>query len=165
MNDAPDHVAPPAAAPGQGGLPAETTTGMPEGFQAGEHRSPFLDLIGPVGWRHDDATGLLAVGVRVAGRHLNSRGTLHGGVVSALADVALGHATAASTSPPAALATASLNVDFVGPSRAGAWLEVRADSCSTGRAVAFARGVVTADGATVANVSAVFRVLRPARAE
>ena len=127
-------------------------------WTAAQHSSSFLDLIGPVAWWRDEGTGLLAARLRVDGRHLNSRGRLHGGVLSTLVDVVLGHAAAETTDPKTALTTASLNVDYLSGARPGQWLTASASAAHVGTALAFARGEVTADGAPVAQASAVFRV-------
>lgn len=133
----------------------------PPGFTANLHPSPFLDILGPVYWGQDPATGNLRAGLRIDGRHLNTRGGLHGGVLSTLADVLLGHATAATTDPPTPLATASLTVDYLGTAPPGQWLQGTLEGCKIGRTLAFARGVFTADERVVLQASAVFSVQRP----
>lgn len=94
-------------------------------------------------------------------RHINSRGGLHGGVLSTLADVVLGHATAATTDPPTPLATVSLTVDYLGTARPGQWLQGTLEACKVGRTLAFARGIFTADKHVVLQASAVFSVQPP----
>ena len=77
--------------------------------------SPVLELDGPLYCRGE---GLgLVIGLRVAQKHCNARGTIHGGILATLADVALGYALAFSSNPPASLVTANLSLDFAGTAR------------------------------------------------
>jgi uncharacterized protein (TIGR00369 family) len=148
----------PADTPGPGSTADEVAD-----LVADVHPSPFLDHIAPIWWGHDPETGLLTASLRVDTKHLNSRGGLHGGVLSTLADVVLGHAIAATTEPPTLLATASLTVDYIGRAAPGQWLHGRVDSHQLGSTLAFARGTFTADGTPVLHASAVFRVLGRSR--
>ena len=67
--------------------------------------SPALDLVGP----------------------LYCRGTVHGGILATLADVALGYAMAFASDPPRSLVTANLTLDFAGTAKMGEWLEAHVD--------------------------------------
>jgi acyl-coenzyme A thioesterase PaaI-like protein len=51
----------------------------------------------------------------------------HGGLVVALADVALGKTGEWLSQPPVSLLTVSLTVDFYGSARCGEWLEAATD--------------------------------------
>lgn len=141
-------------------IPTESDC-APAGFTADVHPSPFLEHLGPVYWGRDPVTGLLTAGILIDHRHLNSRGGVHGGVLTTLADVVLGHATSATTDPPTPLVTASLTVDYLGSASRGHWLQGRVEAYTLGRTLAFARGVFTADGDPVLQASSVFRVIRP----
>ena len=67
----------------------------PEGFEPLFRTGPFLDLIGPFYNKHQDQE--LIVGFEVLEKHCNGRGFAHGGVLSSVADIALGYNCAFST--------------------------------------------------------------------
>jgi uncharacterized protein (TIGR00369 family) len=128
----------------------------PAGFAPDPRSSPFLDLVGPVLQRLS-SDGRVAVALLVEPRHLNGRGTLHGGLLTALGDVALGRSAALLTDPPSALVTVTLTAHFVRPVRPGTWLTVSATALRDTRSMVFAQGEATADGTAVAALDAVFR--------
>ena len=76
----------------------------PAGFEPNLFPSPFLAGFGDLLWGRSQTNGLLELAVFTERRHLNSRGSVHGGLLSSLADVLLGHAAAATrpsrTMPP-----------------------------------------------------------------
>jgi acyl-coenzyme A thioesterase 13 len=109
---------------------------IPPDFRPLFRTSPVLDLIGPLYCRGEGTD--LVLGLRAERKHCNARGTVHGGILATLADVALGYTMAfASTSPPS-LVTASLTLDFVGTAKAGDWLEASVDVLKHGSRLAFA---------------------------
>lgn len=130
----------------------------PPGFTPSERTGPFIDLIGPLHALTDDRG--IVLGLRVDQRHTNARGFVHGAVIAALCDLTLGRNAAMRTDPPTPLVTTTLTTDFIGAAQAGAWLEATATVQRTGRRLAFAQAVVTADGRTVAQASAVFAVTK-----
>lgn len=131
----------------------------PEGFVAHDRTSPFLDLIGPLWSRRGEAGLELAMGI--GQRHLNQRGFAHGGVLAALADVALGYAASESARPPVRLITASLTIDYVGPVRAGQVVIATVDVQRVGRRVAFANCYLHSGDERIARASAVFSAFPP----
>ena len=74
------------------------------GWTTDPRSSPLLDLLGPVLVR-PEPNGSLSVALVVEQRHCNNRGSLHGGVLTALGDVALGRSAAMLTDPPTGLVT------------------------------------------------------------
>lgn len=98
------------------------------------------------------------LGMRVAEKHCNARGGLHGGILATLADVALGYAMATSTNPPRSLATSSLTVDFVGGATVGDWLETETDIQKLGGRFGFANCYIVVNGSRIARASGVFTV-------
>ena len=124
------------------------------GFAPHERTSPFLDLIGPVLSRRT-ADGL-ELALRIDERHVNARGFAHGGVLAALADVALGYAASSSQDPPARLITASLTIDFAGAVQAGEVVIARVDVHRVGRRIAFANCYLSSDDRRVVHARAVF---------
>ena len=100
----------------------------------------------------------MVLGLRVEQKHCNMRGTLHGGIVATLADVALGYAIAFSTKPPTGLVTANLTLDFAGTARIGDWLEARVDVQKKGSRLAFANCYLSVAEQRIVRASAVFVV-------
>lgn len=129
---------------------------VPEAFAPLFRTSPVLDLIGPIYSRGKGKD--LALGLRVEPKHCNARGTIHGGILAALADVALGYSMAFATDPPTALVTANLSLDFAGTAKVGDWIETRVDVQKQGARLAFANCFITVDGERIVRASAVFLV-------
>ena len=128
----------------------------PPGFEAYAEPSSFLERIGPFLQRRTDAR--VVFGVRIAEHHCNRRGMAHGGLVMALADVALGKTGEWLSRPPASLLTASLTVDFYSATRLGDWLEAETDITRVGKQVAFGNCYLRVGDKIVARASGVFNV-------
>lgn len=126
----------------------------PAGFAPHERTSPFFDLVGPLLSRRSDEG--LQLALVIDDRHVNARGLAHGGVLAALADVALGYATSSSQDPPARLVTASLTVDFAGSVETGETVIATTDVQHVGRRLAFANCYLSCEERRVARASAVF---------
>lgn len=127
---------------------------VPEGFARFARSSPFLDLLGPVFHRSTGEAEIYAL--RIEPRHLNSRGTAHGGVLATLCDVALGYGTAYTESPPLPLSTVQLCTDFFAPVALGEWLEVHVAVERVGRQLAFAGCHLVAGGQKIGVAKAIF---------
>jgi len=98
--------------------------------------------------------------VRVAPPHLNARGVVHGGLISALADNAMGYSCAARFER-AGMVTVHLSVDFLEPVALGQWLAFGGSVIKTGKTLCVAQCTITADGVQVARADATFRVIAP----
>lgn len=131
-------------------------TSPPPGFAPLFRTSPLLDTLGPFYGKGRGAE--LVIGLRVAEKHANSRGTLHGGVIATLCDVALGYTLAFSADPPLELVTASMTIDYTGSARVGDWIEARVESAKTGKSLAFANAYIRCGETRIARASAVFAV-------
>jgi len=129
---------------------------IPEGFEPIFRSSPFLDLIGPL-FNKKTKEGLV-IGFRAEEKHCNARGLVHGGVLSSLADVALGYNAAFATTPPTPIVTASLTIDYAGAARLGDWIEISTDLQKVGRSMAFANCYFAVEDKRIARASAVFTV-------
>lgn len=129
----------------------------PPGFEPLFRSSPFLDLLGPLYSRRDEADGLV-IAARIGPQHCNQRGTAHGGLLCTLADVALGYSTAFSQDPPLAMATVNLSLDFCGAARLGDLVEVRSAIHKVGQRLAFASAHLSCGEHPVARASAVFHI-------
>jgi acyl-coenzyme A thioesterase 13 len=124
------------------------------GFKPLFRTSPVLDLIGPLYFRGEG--GQLAIGLRAEAKHCNSRGTVHGGILATLADVALGYTMAFSFDPPRNLVTANLSIDYAGTAKAGDWLEAHVDIQKQGSRLSFANCYILAGEQRIVRASAVF---------
>lgn len=129
---------------------------VPSGFGRHFRQSPVTDPWEPLYSRRDGA--LFCLGLHIDTEHCNARGLLHGGIVSTLADNALGLCCALQIDGASAL-TVHLAVDFLSVGHKGQWLEVRARVTKLGRTLAFADAQIFADDAIIARASATFRML------
>jgi acyl-coenzyme A thioesterase 13 len=128
-----------------------------EGFEPLFRSGPFLDLIGPIYQQKRERS--LVIGLRIEEKHCNARGNAHGGILSTLADIALGYNLAFSSEPPTPIVTSSLSIDYVSSVRLGDWLEVHSDIQKLGRQVAFANCFFFVEDKRVARASGVFSVV------
>ena len=136
---------------------AMTDVEIPPGFAPIFRTSPFLETIGPL---YSIGSGAqLVIGLRVQDKHTNARGSLHGGVLAAVADVALGYGLATSTDPPTSMVTANLSVDFVGSARIGDWVQTSLDIQKIGSRMAFANVYFSVGSERIARASGVFMVV------
>jgi uncharacterized protein (TIGR00369 family) len=130
---------------------------QPEGFAPHYRKSPLTDPWEPLFSRRVD--DCLQIGLRVADAHTNSRGFAHGGLVSALADNAMGLSCGLDLEGAKGLLTVNLALDFLAVARVGQWLQVEPTVVKRGRSLCFASALVTADGKPCARASATFQVV------
>jgi acyl-coenzyme A thioesterase 13 len=128
--------------------------GAPPGFEPLFRTSPFLDALGPFLYRRTPQG--FVIGLRVAEKHTNARGTAHGGLLLTLSDIALGYTAAFSDEPPLSLTTANLCADFAGQARIGDWVEAHVDLQKIGRRLVFANAYLVVGAERIARASAVF---------
>ena len=141
-------------------MAAETSTAaVPPGFVPHYRRSAVTDAWEPLYSRK--AGGVVVIGFRAGSAHANSRGFVHGGLISALADNAMGLSCGRTLGDGARLVTVSLALDFLGVANLGQWVEVRPSVSRTGSTLCFAEAQVSADGAPCVKAHGTFRVLRP----
>jgi uncharacterized protein (TIGR00369 family) len=131
---------------------------IPEGFEPHFRKSPLTDPWEPLYSKRTDKA--VIIGLRLAKPHTNARGLIHGGLIAALADNAMGLSCAQQMGGTTALVTIGLAVDFVGSATIGQWLTVESDVIRTGSTICFAQSLVKADGATIARANATFRVVK-----
>jgi acyl-coenzyme A thioesterase 13 len=128
----------------------------PEGFKPLFRTSPAIELVGPIWMKGEGAD--LVLGLRAAEKHCNMRGTVHGGIIATLADIALGYTIAFSTQPPTGLITANLSLDFAGTAKIGDWLEAKVDIQKKGNRLAFGNCYISVGEQRIVRASAVFVV-------
>lgn len=130
---------------------------IPAGFTPLFRSSPFLDLLGPI-YNQSMDTGLV-IGLRAEEKHCNARGLVHGGVLSSLADVALGYNSAFAQEPPTPIVTSSLSIDYAGTAKLGDWISIETDVQKVGKSLAFANCYFAVESVRIARASAVFSVI------
>jgi len=135
---------------------------IPEGYELVQRTAgnTFSGLAGPFYAKRQGRE--LSLGLRIEQRHLNSRGSCHGGLLATLADIALGYACVAASEEGGGknFVTIDLSIEYMASTRAGDWLysEVRVLNVDTRTAAA--AGHLMVDGQPVARVSANFRMAR-----
>lgn len=147
---------------------------VPEGFEPVRAGAPFVDLVGPFYFKEID--NVVAIGLRIEEKHCNSAGTAHGGLISTMADVALGnsigHASISDEErrrwresgyvlerPPPPRVTVNLTTDYAGFAKTGDWVEMHVDIQKLGKSMAFANCYLRCDGERIARSSGVYRKL------
>ena len=93
---------------------------IPDTFAPIFRSSPFLELLGPI-YSSDTDSGT-KIGFMAKEKHCNARGVVHGGVLTSLADIALGYNAAFGQQPPVPMVTANLTVDYAGSARLDDWM-------------------------------------------
>ncbi|GGC79742.1 PaaI family thioesterase [Chelatococcus reniformis] len=134
----------------------------PAGFERHFRRSGLTDPWEPLfSLRCEDS---VRIGLLAGAAHANSRGFVHGGLITALADNAMGLSCGAAVRDGGwggdpSLVTVSLMVDFMGTGRLGQWIEIRPRVLKAGSTLCFAEAEVLADEALCARANATFRVV------
>jgi uncharacterized protein (TIGR00369 family) len=132
---------------------------IPEGFEPQSRGSPLTDPWEPIYQRK--TPDAIILGLWLAKPHTNARGFVHGGLIAALADKAMGHSCGRKLRS-ASLLTVGIAVDFIDSAQIGQWLTVETDVIKTGGTLCFAQCFVKADGAPIARANATFRVVKKA---
>ena len=92
---------------------------VPPGFQPINQTSGFAEANGP--WFEKVEDGRLIRGFRPGPQHSNSHGIVHGGMLAAFLDSAMG--TAVFNDIDRRAVTLKLSLDYLGPARIGDWLQ------------------------------------------
>jgi uncharacterized protein (TIGR00369 family) len=131
-------------------------TEVPEGFERHFRQSPLTDPWEPLYSKRTEKA--VIIGLRLAIAHTNSRGLIHGGLIAALSDNAMGYSCAHVMGGASSLVTIGLALDFIGTAQVGQWLSVETDVIKTGSTICFAQCLIKADGSIIARANATFRV-------
>ena len=137
---------------------AMTDQTIPEGFQRQSRGSPLTDPWEPIYSKKTPEAIIL--GLRLATPHTNARGFVHGGLIAALTDKAMGHSCGHQMRGAVSLVTVSMAIDFISSAQIGQWLTVETDVIKTGSTICFAQCLVKADGVAIARANASFRVVK-----
>jgi len=143
---------------------------IPDGFEVLETTSPFIVNVGPLYRNVSNSQTLL--GLLVEEKHCNSRGRLHGAMVCAVADIALGQNVGRAFAengafedsdgavlPGVGMATVSMSTDFAGTARVGDWVEVHVDVQRASTRTAFANAYLVKGEERIARVSGVYQII------
>ena len=131
-----------------------TSPRLPEGFTPHLRKSGLTAPWEPIFVRTTETA--VQLGLRAAAPHANSRGIVHGALLTALADNAMGLSVAHHIDGKTRLLTVSLSVDFLASAKLGQWVEVDTTFVKAGKRLCFAQAFVTADGTPCARVSGTF---------
>ncbi len=137
--------------------PAGIPQDIPGGFKPLPIEAEFVIQNGPLYGRLDEA-GAPVMGFRVEQRHTNPAGICHGGMMMTFADMLLAFTVSVAMGSLTFMPTISLNGDYVGPSLLGTWVEGRGRVLRLTRGMAFADGLITADGEPAMRVSGTFKI-------
>jgi len=135
---------------------------IPDGFEPLFRKSPLTEPWEPLYQKKTERS--VIIGLRLARPHTNGRGLIHGGLIAALSDNAMGYSCGQATGWTTSYVTISLTVDFVGSANIGQWLAIESDVIKTGSTICFAQSLIKADGVVIARASGTFRVV-PKKAE
>jgi uncharacterized protein (TIGR00369 family) len=128
---------------------------IPAGFERHFRQSAVTDPWEPL---YSMLRGdVFCLGLGISDAHCNARGILHGGVISTLADNALGICCVIQRHHASAV-TVNLSLDFLAAGQKGQWLEVRAKPSKLGKTLAFSDAQIFADDAIIARANATFRI-------
>jgi uncharacterized protein (TIGR00369 family) len=128
----------------------------PEGFMPHFKTSPVTAPWEPLFSRRGVRNVEIGLWLREA--HCNSRGFLHGGVIAALADNAMGLSCVSCHRGVKGALTVSLNVDYVANAKLGQWLKIEPRVIKAEGTLGFADALITADRDIIARASATFRM-------
>ena len=135
-----------------------TSTAIPDGFESRSPRSPLTDPWEPIYAKQ--TPDAIILGLRLATAHTNARGFVHGGLIAALTDKAMGHSCGHKLGGAHSLVTVSIAIDFISSAQVGQWLTVESDVIKTGSTLCFAQCLVKADGVVIARANGTFRVVK-----
>jgi len=140
--------------------PATATPDLPAGYRRFDYEDPFEDHVGPLGYKV--AGGAISFAFRADGRHANTSGTLHGGMLMTFADYAL-CLTAVWDQPGEKCVTVSCNCEFVAAGAPGMLIEASGEVVRRTRALTFVRGQVFSGERVLLTCSAIVKRLPGAR--
>lgn len=121
----------------------------------------FNHYVGPFYRLPDDDDGRVRrFAIVVADKHMNAAGTVHGGVLMTLADMAMGQTARLATGAKGG-STVSLNCDFVGPGRLGDIVEARVRVSRQARTMLFLSAELVAGDRLLLVANGLWKVIAP----
>jgi uncharacterized protein (TIGR00369 family) len=128
----------------------------PLGWEPYTENNPFMRQIGPLWQRIVDHQFEYAF--RVDHIHCNLLDVIHGGMISAFADHALGH-VAWHVNGNQPIVTVHLDVNFIAAARLGDFVECRTEVVRKTRSLCFMRGSIMVDSRCIATASGVWKII------
>jgi uncharacterized protein (TIGR00369 family) len=128
---------------------------VPAGFERRVSGGPYFRALGDIYWKPQDGGGAV-IALRVAESHLNVQGFTHGGMLTTLADGALGINIALARGKRAGQVTVSMSADFLASARVGDWLEAHVTVTRVGQRLAYANCDLKVGDRHILRSSAVF---------
>jgi uncharacterized protein (TIGR00369 family) len=128
----------------------------PAGYRETRLIDPFEIYVGPV--LEKGEKGAKRFALRVDKRHLNMRGSVHGGMLMTFADAALGQAAWDATDHAPSV-TLNMQTHFLHGAKEGDLIEVEPKLMRQTRALLFIRGDFTVSSEVVMTVASVWKLL------
>lgn len=136
---------------------SEAPQGLPAGAEPAS-TGGFNLYIGPLYRLPDAENGAVKRFAFVAAeKHMNSGGSLHGGMLMSFLDVAMSRTSRLVTGAPRC-STVSLSADFVGPGRLGDTVEARIRVARRTRTMVFLSGEAMAGGRMLAVATGLWKI-------
>ncbi|WP_305825515.1 PaaI family thioesterase [Massilia brevitalea] len=132
-------------------------TDVPAGFERLKRGGPYMANLGDLYCSREG--GAIIIGMRITENHTNMRGIAHGGMLSSLADSALGLGLTMHCEGRQSFVTVNLSTDFIDAARPGDWVEAHVDIQKLGGRVAFANCQLQVRGKRILRASGVFAVM------
>ena len=131
---------------------------IPEGFKPRNFGDGFISANGPLYTRRGERG--LVMGFRVEPRHCNPMNICHGGMMATFCDMLLPMSAHLQAKELAGrfLPTISLQIDYLGSAKLGAWVQGEAQILRVTRNMLFGQGLITADGEPSVRFSGIFKL-------
>ena len=138
--------------------------GIPEGFDPIFLTEPFTTRIGPIYTKADDLDQF-KLGFLVDESHLNIERVVHGGMLSTIADQAIGINVAHANRQSNDVLTMHLSVDFISPAFLGEWVEATTTLSKLSGRVRFGNCELKVGDRLVLKASAIFAARNSQRSQ
>lgn len=133
---------------------------VPAGYGALSTPSDYSELVGPI-YDFVGDEDVAARGFRVAQKHINRAGIVHGGMLMSFADLVLSRGVRKASAGPGV--TVRMTTEFLGPAHLGDWVEGEARVSRTTKTLVFVDAEIRANGHIILTASGVFRRIRRRR--
>ena len=130
-------------------------TVIPDGFTPIFMVEPFTTLVGPI-YSKPDGADMFRLGFRVVEAHLNIERVVHGGMLSTVADQAIGVNVAHAINQSNDVLTIHLSVDFISPAVLDDWVEASVTLSKISGRVRFGNCELRVGDRLVLKASAIF---------
>lgn len=131
-----------------------------EGFEPHFKSSPLTDPWEPLYSKREAKQ--ITIGLLITAAHTNSRGFVHGGLIAALADNAMGLSCAQQREGRSGGVTLNLSIDYLSVGHLGDWMEFQTHVTKVGRSISVAECHVVVADRVIARANASFSHVVPA---